>query len=555
MCRFLRFTVEKAMEGHADELKEYLIGIEVFDRKPMYDPRVDPIVRVEARRLRAKLREYYSSAGAGDPIRIEFPTGGYVPQFLSTPREMAASPPKAMPGKTIAVLPFANLSNEQASEYFSDGLTSELIHALTRAEGLNVVAWTSAAQWKGRAHDLKDIGRQLQADVVLEGSVRHARNNVRIMVQLIDASTGLYLWSESYDREMRDIFAIQEEIANSIVSVLCIRLRARHAAEFRRETDVESYHLYLKGRYHWNMRTREGLQSSVGFFQKAIQRDPNYALAYAGLADAWSLLVEFGLHQAGELMPQAKTAALKAIELDSSLAEAYTSLAFIRSLYDWEWTEAEAHYRRAIELNPGYATVHHWFSVDFLVLHARMDEALEEIELARQLDPLSIILKESYGYLLLLCRRFGEALDHYSHLIETGAGFYRLHTALGRIYGFLGRYDESIAAYLRGRQLAPEVPSIAGAMGQTYALAGREDKARLELLRLHDMSLRTAVSPTCFALIHAGLGENSRALDFLEEACDRRELPLTSVGVHPAYDSLRKEPRFQKLLKRIGLAR
>ncbi|MCC6362959.1 MAG: hypothetical protein IT165_05510 [Bryobacterales bacterium] len=555
MCRFLRFTVEQAIEGRAGELKEYLIGIEVFDRKATYDPRVDPIVRVEARRLRAKLQQYYRSAGGEDPIRIEFPTGSYVPQFLSPVPETVASQPKAGAGKTIAVLPFANLSNEPGSEYFSDGLTSELIHALTKAEGLNVVAWTSAAQWKGRAYDLKDIGRQLQADVVLEGSVRHAQNNVRIMVQLIDAATGFYLWSESYNREMSDIFAIQEEIANSIVSVLRIRLRARHVPGARRETDIESYHRYLKGRYHWNKRTREGLLASVDFFQEAIQRDPNYALAYAGLADAWSLLVEFGLHAAGDLMPQAKTAALKALELDSTLAEAYTSLAFIRSLYDWEWTEAEGHYRRAITLNPGYATVHHWFSVDFLALHGRMDEALGEIKLARQLDPLSIILNESYGYVLLLCRRFEEALHHYSRLIEKEPGFYRAHTGLGRIFGFLGRYDDSISAYLRGRHLAPEVPSIAGALGQTYARAGREDEARRELQLLHEMSGRAAVSPTCFALIHAGLGENARAMDFLEEARDRRELPLTSVGVHPAYDSLREEPRFQKLLKRVGLAR
>lgn len=555
MCRFLRFTVEQAIEGRAGDLKEYLIGIEVFDRKSTYDPRVDPIVRVEARRLRAKLQQYYRSAGAEDPIRIEFPTGSYVPQFLYPLPETAASQPKASQGKTIAVLPFANLSQQSGNEYFSDGLTSELIHALTKAEGLNVVAWTSAAQWKGRAYDLKDIGRQLQADVVLEGSVRHAQNNVRIMVQLIDAATGLYLWSESYNREMSDIFAIQEEIANSIVSVLRIRLRARHSPGGRRETDIESYHLYLKGRYHWNKRTREGLQTSVGFFQEAIQRDPNYALAYAGLADAWSLLVELGLERAGDLMPQAKTAALKAIELDSSLAEAYTSLAFIRSLYDWEWTEAEGHYRRAVELNPGYASVHHWLAVDFLAVLGRMEEAEAEIKLAHQLDPLSALLSESHGYILLLSRRFEEALNHYCQLLEKEPGFYRIHTAIGRVYGFLGRYDESVAALLRGRQIAPDVPSIAGALGQTHALAGREEEARRELQLLHDMSGRIAVSPTCFALIHAGLGENAKALDYLEEARDRRELSLTSIGVHPAYDSLREEPRFQQLLKRIGLAR
>lgn len=550
ISRFLRFAVEETISGRASQLKEYLLGVEVFDRPADYDPRTDPIVRVEARRLRAKLSRYYETEGVADILIIDLPTGGYVPRFSARHSAPGVPAPKFR-GRTIAVLPFANLSAEPGSEYFSQGLTTELIHALTRVEDLQVAAWTSASQLGGRPHDLGEIRRRLNVELILDGAVRQASGMVRMTARLIDAATGVYLWSETYDRRLSGIFAIQEEIAEAIVGVLKVRLTGAHPP--RAEPNLETYRLYLKGRFHWSARTEESLRTSVEWFQQAISRDAHYAPAYAGLADAWSLLGEFGYAQPAEVMPRAKSAALRALELDSTLAEAHTSLALIRSLYDWEWHESETHYRRALELNPGYAQAHHWYAVDFLVLLARFDEAVIEILHARRLDPLSPGVNESAGFVLTTSRRFEEAVEHYRAVIQQSPEYFRAHTSLGRALGFLGRYDEAIASLLRGRELSDDVPSIYGALGQIYALAGREAEARRELSRLHELASRRSVSATCFALIHTGLGEHQKALDWLELSLQRRELPLTSIGVHPAYDALRREPRFKVMIQRIGL--
>ncbi len=544
MERFLRFTVEEALGGRAENLKEYLLGVEVFDRKSQFDPRVDPIVRVEARRLRSKLAKYYRGEGKDNHIRIDFPTGGYAPRFSSN--AIAAKTAKPRPGKRIAVLPFVNLSAQPESEYFSNGLTTELIHALTKVSGLLVLAWPSAARYKERSDEL-------MAEVVVEGSVRHASEKLRITVQVIETGSGAYLWSETYDREMRDILAVQEEIASAIAGVLKLHFGSS-AKVTRREPDLAAYHLYLKGRHHWNKRTAEGLRTSIGFFEEAIAKDPEYAPSYAGLADAWSLMCDYGLAPPMEVMPRAKSAALRAIELDTSLAEAYVSLGFIRSVYDWEWKEAEAHYKRAIELSPGYAAAHHWYSIDYLALIGRLDQASEEIAVARQLDPLSEIIKVSEGYLLTLRREFPQALAHFESLVSQMPGFYKAHTSLGRAYGFLGRYEEAIAALGKGTEIAGELPSTLGALGQIHALAGNRAKAIAALNRLERFEKDAQIPGSCFALIHAGLGNQDQALDYLERAFHRRELSVASLKVHPAYDALRGVTRFQALLRRVGLS-
>lgn len=549
MARFLRYTVEEALAGRGDTLKEYLLGMEVFDRRSSYDPRVDPIVRVEARRLRAKLRHYYETEGRADALRIEYPTGKYIPRFATAGRSEA--PPAAAGGKTVAVLPFANLSAQPDTDYFSDGLTAELIHALTRVDGLRVVAWSSAAEWKGRAYDREEVARRLDADAVLEGSVRREGGRVRIAVRLVDARAGVYLWSETYDRDTVAIFAIQEEIARAIAAALEGKLVSPAPAA---RPNLEVYNLYLKGRYQWNKRTEASLRESIAFFEQAITRDPGYAPGHAGLADAWSLLVDFGHLHPREGMPRAKSAALRALELDATLAEAHTSLGFIRSLYDWEWKEAEAHYLRALELNPSYATAHHWYAVDYLANVDRIAEAFDHMRQARKLDPLSAALQSGEGLLLMLSRRYEEALEYLLRLSERLPDYHRVHTALGRVYGFLGRYEEACASLHRGIELAGELPNAYGALGQIYALAGREEDARRQLAKLEEIGARRSAPPTAFAFIHTGLGEYGRALDCLEEAAARRELPLSGLRVHPGYDALRGHARFQALLERVGLA-
>ncbi|MBZ5617458.1 MAG: tetratricopeptide repeat protein [Acidobacteriia bacterium] len=557
MGRFLRLAVEWTLVGKAEELKEYLIGVEVFDRKQSYDPRVDPIVRVEARRLRSKLKAYYEGEGRSDPIVIEFPRGGYAPHIRAR-TETPPNPP--MPAETgvitTAVLPFLNLSPNPENEYFSDGLTEELIHALTKLPGMRVVAWNTAAQLRGRQQDILAIRQQLNVETVLTGSVRMAGPSLRVRAQLIDTETGVYLWSETFDRQMQDVFAIQEEIALAIVRTLRVQLSGgrEDARVGRGRTTVSSYDWYLKGRYLWHQRSPQHLKQSVECFQNAVAADGDSALAYAGLADGYSLLVDYGLMHPAEGFPQAKAAAQRAIALDPELAEPHASLAFIRGIYDWEWHDAGRLYHRAIALNPGYATAHFWLGIDHYAVLGCFKEALAELKIAHQLDPLSSILSEGRGYLLMMLRDYEAALASYREILDVDPSFFKAYTSMGRACIQMGRYPEALAMLQKGRALAGDVPNILGAMGQAYALLGDQQKARESLSELERLAKTKYVPTACFAVIHVGLGEKKQALDWLEEGCARRESQLASIKVHPLYDPLRGDPRFQALLKKLHFA-
>jgi serine/threonine-protein kinase len=552
MGRFLRLAIERTLEGRTNELKEYLLGVEVFDRKTSYDPRVDPIVRVEARRLRSKLRSYYEGDGRNDPIVFEFAAGSYVPRIRSKAETPPVSP-ATIP--TVAVLPFANLSACSDHDYFSDGLTEELIHALTKVSGMRVVAWSSAARLRGVEQEVVEARRRLQVANVLTGSVRISGSQLRVRAQLIETETGVYLWSETFDRQMQDVFAIQEEIARNIVRTLRIQLAGgpEKAPLAKSPTSVSSYDYYLKGRYHWHRRTPADLARSIHYFKAAIEADPTSALAHAGLADAYTLDMEYGLTHPADGIPKAKAAAQRAIELDPILAEAYPSLALIRSLCDREWEEAEALYRKAIVLNPGYATAHLWLGGDCLALLGRLDEALAELELALELDPLSAITHEIRGFIYLLKRDYAQAIRYYREILQFDPSSYRVYAAIGRALGLQGNYPEALAMLDKARSLEEGVPSILAAMGQIFGLAGDRSSARGVLARLEALARERHIPSTCFAVIHLGQGEKDRALDWLEHGCEQCELSMSSIGVHPVYDDLRGEPRFQALLKRLRL--
>ena len=564
MVRFLRLTVERTLAGQAGELKEYLLGVEVFDRKESYDPRVDPIVRVEARRLRAKLKEYYEGDGSGDSVCIEFVSGGYAPRLAW--REMPHPPAPAMtreanaptadPGViTVAVLPFADLGGKPENQYFSDGLTEELIHALTKVPGLRVVAWNTAAQLRDRQEDVRSIGERLHVGTVLTGSVRIAGPSLRVRAQLIDAASGVYLWSETFDRRMQDVFAIQEEIAVAIVRTLRVQLTGsgEGALRARGRISIGSYDYYLRGRHCWHRRTPEGLARSIEYFDAAIAADPQSALPHTGLADAHTLLVDFGMVSPSEGMPKARAAALRAIELDSTVSEAYASLALIRSLYDWEWQEARELYRRAIELNPGYATAHHWLGVDWYALNGYFAEARAELDIALQLDPLSGIIREGRAFVPFLEYRYDEAAKCYLELIADDPTFYKGYTSMGRLYAQQGKYSDAILMLEKGRFLAGDVPNILGAMAQVHALSGETDRAREILGQLEDRARTAWVPNSVFAIVHIGLGQHDLALDYLEQGCNQHDLPMTALKVHPVYDPLRTQPRFQGLLRQLRM--
>ena len=563
MSRFLRFSVEHALAGTEDQVKEYLVGVEVFDRDGDYDPRVDPIVRVEARRLREKICAYYESAGKADPVQIEFPKGVYTPVFRlrdAPPTAPAAPEPKHT---SIAVLPFANLSPQSGDDYFSDGLTEELILLLTRVQGLRVVAWHSASQLRGREQDLGSLREQLNVDVALCGSVRRSDSRVRVTAQLIHTGTGAYLWSEGFDGDLHDVMSIQEEIARTIVETLKLALHpaedapaagkppARVPRRAPKRVNVECYNLCLQARFQARPRTAAGLRRSLECYTQAIAMDPESAPAHAGLADAYSLLADYGILHPREAMPRAEAAAQRALELDPDSAEANTALAFIRSVFDWKWEQGEALYRRAIALNPGYSQARHWFGIDFLAILGRFDEAGPQLQIARELDPLSLITHEGSAYLRLLRRDYEGCLKELEQINALDADFYKVYSGIGRAFGLMGKFDQAIAMLQKAHDAHVGVPSVIGALGQTLAMAGRIAEARGCLDQLHSLARVQYVSSTCFAVVHLGLGERERALEWLENGCAQHELPLTMIHTHPIYDPLRGEPRFHALLRRM----
>jgi serine/threonine-protein kinase len=554
LIRFLRFAVEQALRGHSECLKEQTIGVEVFDRKPDYDPRIDPIVRVEARRLRSKLKDYYDANGNADQLLIELPKGSYVPVFRS---RAAIQTRRAEPAeKSIAVLPFANLTPDAGEDFFSDGLTEELILLLTRIPHFRVVAWETVSRLRGREQDLAGIREQLKIGAILRGSVRRLNGRIRVTTQLIDAESGSYLWSEAFDRQMEDIFAIQEQIARAIVETLQLKLQPRRLGESSgREMGMQCHYLCLQGRFHANKRTRDGLLKSVSCFEQAIQIEPGCAVAYAGVADAYSLLADNSVVDPREVIVKAKSAAEAALRIDPDCAEAHVSLALIRGVFESQWSDGEMLYRRAIALNPGYARAHHWYAVDHLAPVGRLDEALSEVLTAHHLDPLSQIIFEGCGYAHMLRREYPAALKTYQQLIDLDPDFYKGHASMGRVLSLMGRYDEAIASLEKARSIAGEAPTILSAFGHTFACAGRVDEARCYLQKLQEMSDSKMrwVPAACFGIIHLGLGNHELALRYFETSANSRELAATFFKVHPLYDCVRAHPRFQAILHRCNL--
>ncbi len=554
MSRFLRFAIEETLAGRVSSLKESTIGVAVFDRPPDFDPRTDPIVRVEARRLRDKLAGYYRTEGAADPLVIELPKGGYAPRI----RQLGTLPPAvaASTGIRLAVLPFTNLSsNAGEGDYFSEGLAEELIHVLTRIPGLEVIAWSSSA----RLHNEGDELNRLDLNYYLRGSVRKTAGQVRVSIQLIEAQGRRYVWSEVYEQALGDLLAIETEIAREIATRLRIGFTCRtgmapFAAASRPAHGSEEHTLYLMGRFHTNRRTIEGLEKSVRCYEQAIVLRPDYALAHAGLADSFSLLTTYGALAPSVTVPLARAAALRALDLDpvEAGAAANASLALITGMHDWDWVAGEALYRKSIEQDPNYAMGRHWFAIDHLAALGRYDEAEHHLRIACRLDPLSAVIQDAPGYILMLQRRYDEALRSFQRIAELDPLFYVAHTSIGRIYSLMGRHEEALAAYRKGRKLAGEAAhKVDGAMAQTLALLGRTVEAREILDRMLERSKTAFVPSTAIAIAYLGLGERAKALDYLEIAVGAHEFSIALAQVHPVYDPLRDEPRFPALLRRM----
>ncbi len=553
LCRFLQFSVNACLSGETERTKEYVVGVEVFDRGADFDPRIDPVVRVEARRLRSKLKRWHETEGKDSELLIELPTGKYC-AAIEDRRNRPATDPIVGAIKTVAVLPFTNLNGDPDLDYFSDGLTEELIHALTRLTDLHVVAWPSALHMKGQERDIAAIRDRLRVSNILRGSVRRFGDRLRMTAQLIDAASEHYLWSEAWDRSASDLLLIEQEIAAAIVQKLSVGVEHRTGGIIvpsRRDTEAHTF--YLKGRFHLNKRSPEGMLTAVSLFKQAITADEHSALAWAGLADAHALIATYGITEPAQAMSSAKQAAENAIALDSSLADPLTSLAFVKG-YEWKWKEAGELYRKSISLNPGYATAHHWYGTDYLVKLGFIHEAILEVDKAIALDPLSSIKLEGRAYLSMVAGDFDESRRRYEELLEHDRWFYMAWSSLGRLYTQAGEYGKAIQMYRTARAIAGDFPKIIGALGQTLALAGEREEARALLQILEAKSRTQHVGRATFALIHLGLGEFDLALQELQAAVNSHELSAAGLNIHPAWDALRSEPRFQMLLKQVGLA-
>ena len=548
MSRFLEVVVNETLAGRGDSLKEHFLGITVFDRPESFDPNGDPLVRVEARRLRSKLRDYYAGAGAQDAVRIHLPTGQYAVEF-STP----GAGPSVAEAKAIAVLPLTDLSATPDGALFSDGLTWEITHRLTRIAGLKVIAWNSANQFRDATPDLAAIRARLPVGYLLTGSVRRNGERVRIVVQLIEAATGAYLWSETYDRHLDAVVAVQDEIASAVSTGLHLQLLGPAAARPPVAYCPEAFSAYLRGRAEWGRRTAAGIWLSRDHFCRALELDKDFALGHAGLADAYALLADYGLMSSAEAMPPARDAARRALELNPGLGEAHTTLGLITGIYSWDWPAAAGHYERALAANPGYATAHHWLACDYYAPLGRFADAHAAAALAEQLDPLSMIIRISPSYLLMLEGRFAESLALDQQWLASHPDVPKIYMSLGRTLIQLGRPQEALEYLEGGLARYGRIPSLLGALGQAAALAGNPARARAVLMELDELASTQYVPAVPRAMIHLGLRERDRALDWLEDAGRRRETSLAMLAVHPAYQDLRQQPRYRDLVALIGL--
>jgi serine/threonine protein kinase/tetratricopeptide (TPR) repeat protein len=462
--------------------------------------------------------------------------------------------PQASWKHSIAVLPFADLSPQKDQEFFCDGIAEELINALTRIEDTRTVARTSSFLFKGEKLDIRDIGRRLNVEAVLEGSVRKAGRRLRITAQLINVVDGFHLWSEQYDRDTDDVFAIQDEVAVAIASRIRGEILGGEKARIVKHhtDDPEAYTLYLKGRHFWHKRTQEGFRKSMECFQEALKRDPTCAPAYAGLADDYTGMGFWGLRRPAEAYPKARELVEKALAIDETLAEAHCSLGFIRTFFDWDWAEAEAAYRRALDLNPNMAQAHTWLAM-LLSCVGRTDESIEEAKTGQRLDPLSIEISTVVGLNFYVKRRYDEAIAQCRKAMELDPGYFLSYWILGFSYIAKGMTQEAVLSWRKALELSEGSGLMLGSLGGAYALSGRREEALKILDRLVEMEKEIYVSPLQKFMIHLCLGNRGEAMDHLEAAYRDRASELVFLKAVVLTESLRPDPRFTALLKKMGL--
>jgi TolB-like protein/Tfp pilus assembly protein PilF len=454
--------------------------------------------------------------------------------------------------KSIAVLPFENLSDDKSNGYFVDGIQDEILTRLAKIADLKVISRTSTQRFKSRPGDLPEIAKQLGVAHILEGSAQRSADQVRVNVQLVDAATDAHVWAETYDRRLTDVFAVETEIATKIADRLQARLTgAEHVALAARPTEnMEAHELYLKERFFWNKRTGDDLQKAINYFDQAVVVDPEYALAYAGLADAYTLLPALTATAPRDSFPKAEAAARKALEIDNTLAEAHASLGSALFLYDLDLPKATIEYQRAIELNPNYATGHHWYGLNALLSLGQFDNAIAEVKRALELDPLSLIINADLGRAYYFARRYDQAIEQLHKTLEMDPNFYFAHRHLGTALIVKGDFKAAMAEYERARTLNND-PRILGLLAYALARSGDRPEALKILEQMKEISRQRYVSAESFAFIYLGLGNKEEALHWLEQSYQDRFPEITRIKIDPLLDPLRGDPRFEKLANTV----
>jgi TolB-like protein/tetratricopeptide (TPR) repeat protein len=571
-----------------------MIGTQALGREESFDPRLDPIVRTQARKLRARLAKYYETEGLTDTLIIEYPKGSYAPVFHerraeTPPQPIVAVPNAAAPvlprrwiaialaafvlvtaaavyfwqksetrpalagSASIAVMPFLNIGGNE-DEFLSDGLTEELIDSLGQVPWLQVVARTSAFRFKGKGLTTREIAEQLKVSTLLEGSIRKSGNRLRVSVQLNNASDGAHLWSGSFDRDSNDTHDVQLEIAKSVTDVLSIRFARGSRPETPAFTGANqpvpsAYQSYLRGRFFWNKISASTWNTAVEQFKQAIALDPSFAPAYSALADSYVMAPPLTGVLPLEVVPKIREAAMKALELDSRLGEAHFDLA-VCAQYEFDWATAEKEFRRGLELSPGNAVGHLWYA-KFLAIQGRKDEVLVQRRIAAELDPVSPYAVQSVGGYFSVTGRYDEAISHFRAALTLDPQFGLAHQGLGVAYLLKGNRDEAVAEMKEANRLMGG-PARTALLGYVYGSAGKTEEARKILDDFLKRYGHEPISALSIAHVYIGLGDKDRAFEWLEKAVDQRDLDLT-LQWDSLYDSLRRDPRYHTLLSKMRL--
>jgi adenylate cyclase len=599
---FLRYIVEKTLAGEGDQLKEYRLGVEVFGRDASFDPKLDPVVRMAARRLRAKLQEHYENGGRGAAVRIEVPKGGYSTSFVRvTESEVAASEipsdrPRQQPipessvlarrrtgnvavafilllaigaaalylrhsrllpfndqPPSLAVLPFLNLTGNPDKEYLSDGFTDEITGSVAHTAGLRVVARTSAFKFKGKSEDVREIGRQLNVSSILEGSIQTQGERLRITAQLIRTADGYHMWSETYEREFKDTFAVEDEISRALAAALSTRFSPVAESNTKPHTpDPVAHDLCLRGRYLGQRLSLDDLSSATSYFNQALDRDPLYAEAYAGLAAAYATEGANTMVPAAEIYPKARAAAERAIELDPNQSDAHAILANVTFFYDWDFPDAERELKRAIELDPNSARAHQWYGI-LLYDSRRFDEAREQFRRAKELNPLAIQIDLTVAMLAEAEHKYDQAIELDRNILSEHDHFVA-RMLLALLYADKKQYPDAVSEGQKAVALAVDDPDANLVLANIYAQSGQRDKA-LAIVREFVSNKKAFLVPYTVAGVYAELGDREQMYQWLDKGIELRTAAMLKLNIAEAFDPYRSEPRFQEVLRKTGLSR